>query len=101
MATFAPSAARRLAIAAPIPREPPVTSAIFPSNFFDIVVLLELDICLSGMIPNFSARPTHAKVTPSDAFDNLTSHLERYFVSWRAMLSKHVGERWNYDTCVI
>src|SRR5882762_3066480 len=38
MATFAPSAARRLAIAAPIPREPPVTSAIFPSRFLDIVV---------------------------------------------------------------
>ena len=40
MATFAPSAARRLAIAAPMPREPPVMSAIFPSNFFDIVLLL-------------------------------------------------------------
>jgi hypothetical protein len=26
-----------LAIAAPIPREPPVTSAIFPSSCFDIV----------------------------------------------------------------
>src|SRR3984893_19485043 len=38
MATFAPSAARRLAIAAPMPREPPVTSAIFPSRFLDIVV---------------------------------------------------------------
>src|SRR6266481_5596079 len=38
MATSAPSAARRLAIAAPIPREPPVMSAIFPSSFFDIVV---------------------------------------------------------------
>src|ERR1700722_18115001 len=40
MATLAPSAARRLAIAAPMPREPPVTSAIFPSNFFAIVLLL-------------------------------------------------------------
>src|SRR5580692_1316959 len=49
MATFAPSAARRLATAAPMPREPPVMSAIFPSNFFDIVHLLELDICSSGM----------------------------------------------------
>src|SRR5580704_10801826 len=49
MATFAPSAARRLAIAAPMPREPPVMSATFPSNFFDIVHLLELDICSSGM----------------------------------------------------
>src|ERR1700683_1508111 len=37
MATFAPSAARRLAIAAPIPREPPVTNAIFPSSLVGIV----------------------------------------------------------------
>src|SRR6266403_6118131 len=42
MATFAPSAARRLAIAAPIPREPPVMSAIFPSRFLDIFYLLFL-----------------------------------------------------------
>src|ERR1700738_73885 len=33
----APSAARRLAIAAPMPREPPVMSAIFPSSFLVIV----------------------------------------------------------------
>src|SRR5882762_7327466 len=32
MATLAPSAARRFAIAAPIPREPPVTSATFFAN---------------------------------------------------------------------
>src|SRR5258706_4708079 len=32
MATVAPSAARRFAIAAPMPREPPVTSATFLSN---------------------------------------------------------------------
>src|ERR1700734_2609526 len=32
MATLAPSVARRLAIAAPIPREPPVTSATFSAN---------------------------------------------------------------------
>src|ERR1700728_3011961 len=35
-ATFAPSAARRSAMAAPMPREPPVMSATFPSNFLDI-----------------------------------------------------------------
>jgi hypothetical protein len=29
-----------LAIAAPMPREPPVTSATFPSKLFDIVFLL-------------------------------------------------------------
>ena len=37
MATFAPSAARRLAIAAPMPRDPPVTRAILPSSFLVIV----------------------------------------------------------------
>src|SRR5271170_8394849 len=37
MATFAPSAARRFAMAAPMPRDPPVTSAIFPSSFLVIV----------------------------------------------------------------
>src|SRR6202048_44482 len=42
MATFAPSVARRLAMAAPIPREPPVTSAIFPSSFLFMVCLLFL-----------------------------------------------------------
>src|SRR5258705_9075234 len=42
MATFAPSAARRLAIAAPIPREPPVMSATFPSRFLGTVFLLFL-----------------------------------------------------------
>src|SRR6185437_6748468 len=48
MATFAPSAARRLAIAAPIPRDPPVMSAIFPSSFLDIAFLLFFEISLSG-----------------------------------------------------
>src|SRR6202045_2674586 len=52
MAIFAPSTARRLAMAAPMPREPPVMSATFPSNFFDIVPLLELTICSSGMSQN-------------------------------------------------
>src|ERR1700730_8833780 len=42
MATFAPSVARRLAMAAPMPREPPVISAIFPSSFLFMVCLLFL-----------------------------------------------------------
>src|SRR5438552_2206154 len=42
MATFAPSMARRLAMAAPIPREPPVMSAIFPSSFLFMACLLFL-----------------------------------------------------------
>src|SRR6266481_2933812 len=43
MATFAPSAARRFAMAAPMPRDPPVTSANFPSSFLVIVFLLLLE----------------------------------------------------------
>src|SRR6267143_6851235 len=43
MATFAPSSARRFAMAAPMPRDPPVTSAIFPSSFLVIVFLLLLE----------------------------------------------------------
>src|SRR5438477_608465 len=38
MATLAPSAARRLAIAAPMPRDPPVISAIFPSSFLFMIL---------------------------------------------------------------
>src|SRR5438067_2207690 len=38
MATFAPSEARRLAMAAPMPREPPVISAIFPSSFLFMIL---------------------------------------------------------------
>src|ERR1700761_5297763 len=40
MATRAPSAAGLLAIPAPMPREPPVTSAVLPSNFLDIANIL-------------------------------------------------------------
>src|SRR5207237_4995904 len=38
IATFAPSDARRLAIAARMPREPPVMSAIFPSSFLFMIL---------------------------------------------------------------
>src|SRR6266481_6378488 len=51
MATFAPSAARRFAIAAPIPREPPVMRAIFPSSFLDIGFLLVSE----GFLPHTPA----------------------------------------------
>src|ERR1700685_4256744 len=40
MATFAPSAARRLAIAAPMPREPPVMSATLPASGLSRVVFI-------------------------------------------------------------
>ena len=52
MATFAPSAARRLAIAAPMPREPPVMSATFPSRFLDILLTysFKLALCRSSRV---------------------------------------------------
>src|ERR1035441_3765673 len=40
IATLAPSEARRFAMAAPMPREAPVTIANLPSSFFDIFFLL-------------------------------------------------------------
>src|SRR5580693_4787274 len=40
MATLAPSAARRLAIAAPMPREPPVTSATLPASGLSCVAFI-------------------------------------------------------------
>src|SRR5258708_9811608 len=44
MATAAPSVASRLAMAAPILREPPVTSATLPASF---LVMFALMICFS------------------------------------------------------
>src|SRR5437660_11842611 len=49
MATFAPSVAGRLAIAAPMPRDPPVIIAIFPSSFLFMILfsLMRLDsLCI-------------------------------------------------------
>src|SRR5271168_4003387 len=40
IATFAPSLARRLAIAAPIPRDPPVTSAALFFRFAMMIILI-------------------------------------------------------------
>src|SRR5216683_2380278 len=55
MATLAPSAARRLAIAAPMPREPPVTSATLPASSLSCLLLmfcpfLVCGCCLSGRL---------------------------------------------------
>src|SRR5438105_9995215 len=57
MATFAPSVARRLAMAAPMPRDPPVTSAIFPSSFLFMVCLLFLSRLSSFCIEWYKIRP--------------------------------------------
>src|SRR5438128_5065450 len=71
MATFAPSAARRLAIAAPMPREPPVISAIFPSSFLNIVLL------------------PYARSPLQMSWATCRRIFEEYFVSRTAMLPEH------------
>src|ERR1700730_7611558 len=53
MATVAPSAARRLSIAAPMPRDPPVTSATLPASSLPFLLLMSFPFsfrscCLSG-----------------------------------------------------
>src|SRR5229473_4224444 len=66
MATFAPSAARRFAIAAPMPREPPVMSATFPSRFLAIVFLLLL-INLALSVPPHAQPETTAGTISSES----------------------------------
>ena len=48
IATFAPSLAHAFAIANPIPREPPVTTIVFPLNglslFYEIWLLIQLSL---------------------------------------------------------
>src|SRR6202049_4493875 len=78
MATFAPSAARRLAIAAPMPREPPVMSAIFPSRLLDTVFLLFLQ---SRSLPSCSRHPD---TTPCLA--KATAWRDRF------LLARHQGQ---------
>jgi hypothetical protein len=51
-ATAPPSAASRLAIAAPMPRDPPVTSATLPVSFFDTTLVLSLPHRLYGIFWN-------------------------------------------------
>src|SRR5580765_3066484 len=70
MATFAPSEARRLAIAAPMPRDPPVINAIFPSSFLVIVFLHCCDLCdlLSQCSVSFGIKLTLDKRVSNDLF---------------------------------
>src|SRR2546421_12872847 len=95
MATFAPSAARRLAIAAPIPREPPVMSAIFPSSFFDIV--LSFTLGHSQVQRNLLATP-HMLVRHESKFCCSPDACQAHFVRLRRWLvvarSKHTLLSW-------
>src|SRR6266404_1609368 len=50
MATLAPSAARRFAIAAPIPREPPVTTATLPANFCPLLLFICFVLSVSSVV---------------------------------------------------
>src|SRR5882762_911002 len=75
MATFAPSAPRRFAIAAPMPRDPPVTSAIFPSSFLVIVF----------PIPSISLFPLLLTLTAS--LDVAVPRLQHTLLSWHRCLT--------------
>jgi len=82
--------------AAPTPREPPVMSASFPSNFFDLLHLHEFDICSSGMSqPRCSPKASQARRLDY-AVRPVVALLTHTLLSWRRMLSKHGDERWNY-----
>src|SRR6267154_5940143 len=100
MAIFAPSAARRLAIAAPMPREPPVMSATFPSNFFDTVRLLEFRHLLIRHEPHLLLAQSIPITTLDYPVRPVVAHFKHTLLGLAAMLSKHGGWKWNYDTCV-
>jgi hypothetical protein len=91
MATLAPSAARRFAIAAPMPREPPVTSAtllvnldiaspmVFSNCSFD-VRSLQPDLALRGMpdIPNGNAQRGEEARSAHNLFTLPMKRMNRY-----------------------
>src|ERR1700730_16951234 len=91
MATFAPSAARRFAMAAPMPRDPPVTSAIFPSSFLVIVFLLFLEsrslllVRLTAPLDVAVPRWQHTLISWNRCFASMGAGMElrhlRYFVA--------------------
>src|SRR6266550_3374547 len=72
-ATAAPSVASRLAIAAPMLREPPVTSATFPASFLVFFVLINVSCDLRGI---------ETWLLPGDQHDS-----EASFVSHHASVS--------------
>jgi hypothetical protein len=55
MATLAPSAASRRAIAAPMPRDAPVTRATFPASFPVLLLLMDGFFHGFGLILNLSS----------------------------------------------
>ena len=59
MKTRAPSVAKRLAVARPIPVVPPVTTAIFPSSLRTTICLLAVgfSLALGLATPSFDAAP--------------------------------------------
>src|SRR5258707_1727057 len=80
MATSAPSAARRFAMAAQMPRDPPVTSAIFPSSFLVIVFLLLLE-SRSLLLPRLTA-----------SLDVAVPRWQHTLLSWHRCLAGMGGE---------
>src|SRR5882762_994628 len=84
MATLAPSAASRLAIAAPIPREPPVTTETLPANFCPLLLLIYfvLSLLCVVFVCQISALPPSTN-GPMPGFANLIVRDTKIsFVSW-------------------
>src|SRR5207253_9399271 len=84
-ATAAPSVASRLAIAAPMLREPPVTSATLPASFLVMFVLIIFSFCSASVCCQLG-RVVHLLKHLPLPFD-----LAQYRIPCAAMLFRHNG----------
>src|SRR5437016_3098716 len=84
-ATAAPSVTSRLAIAAPMLREPPVTSATLPASFLVMFVFIIFSFC-SAFVCCLLARIVHLLKHLPRRFE-----LAQYRVPCAAMLFRHDG----------
>src|SRR5205085_3843949 len=82
-ATAAPSVASRLAIAAPMPREPPVTSATLPASFLVMFVFIIFSFCSASVCCQMG-RVVHLLNHLPLPFD-----LAQYRIPCAAMLFRH------------
>src|SRR5882757_1010419 len=80
MATFAPSGARRFAMAEPMSRDPPVISAIFPFNY--LVIIFSPIPRISFLLPLLGFAASLDVVAPPLALTLLG--WDRYFASMGA-----------------
>src|SRR5580658_2057895 len=89
MATLAPSAAKRFAIAAPIPREPPVTRAILPSSLFDTVS--SPDVGIWNRMQSHRHRQLHESAASAGWIR----------AAFSAFACFSASDRWDNETCLL